>query len=102
MGKLEQREEAARLQWESMRDNHRALHQKNRELVTEKQKLEAEKEKLEVEVGLFIDKMKKMSSLGNENADFQRRIIDMRKEREDLWNELQAAKAEVRMTQYMY
>ena len=102
MGKLKQMEEAARLQWESMRGNHRALHQKNRELLMEKQKLEAEKGKLEVEVGLFVDKMTRMSNLGNENADLQRRIIALRKEREEIWNELQAAKAEVRMTWYMY
>ena len=95
MGKLKQQEEAARLQWESMRDNHRALHQKNQELLTEKQKLEAENVR-------FIDNVKKISNLGNENADLQRRIIALRKEREDLWNELQAAKAEVRMTWYMY
>ena len=95
MGKLKQQEEAARLQWESMRDNHRALHQKNQELLTEKQKLEAENVR-------FIDNVKKISNLGNENADLQRRIIALRKEREDIWNELQAAKAEVRMTWYMY
>ena len=91
MGQLEQQEESSRLQWEAMRDNHRALQQKNEELATEKQKLEAEKMKLEVEVRLFVEKMMKMSELGNENADYQRTIIALRKEKEDLLNELQLA-----------
>ena len=95
MEQMKQQEDSARLQWESMRDNHRALHQKNQELLTEKQKLEAEKEKLDV---VFIDKMTKMSNLGNESADLQRRIIALRKEKEDLWNELQAEKIKVRVS----
>lgn len=94
MRQLEQLEESSRLRWESFKDNHRALKRKNIELATEKLKLEAEKHKLEIEIGLF---MKKMNELGNENAAFQRTIIAMRKEREHLWNELQATKAEVRM-----
>ena len=85
-----------------MKDSHGALCQKYKEFVTEKKKLEAEKQKLEVENGLFIEKMMKMGELGNENADLQRKNIAMRKEKEDLWNELQAAKAEVRMTGNIY
>ena len=77
MGELKQQEESARLQWESMRDDYRALHQKNQELFAENHKLEEDNKQ-------FIDNVKKMSKLGNEN--------------EDLWSELQAVKAEVRVS----
>ena len=96
MGELKQQEESARLQWESMRDDCRALHQKNQELLMEKQKLFAENHQLEEDNKQFIDNVKKISNLGNENADLQRNIIAIRKEKEDLWNELQAVKTEVR------
>ena len=98
MGELKQQEESARLQWESMRDDCRALHQKNQELLTEKQKLFAANYKLEEENKQFIDNVKKISDLGNDNADLQKKIIAIRKEKEDLWSELQAVKAEVRVS----
>ena len=101
MGQLEQQEESSRLQWEAMKDNHRALQRRNKELATEKQKLADEKQKLEVENGLFVEKMKKMSEMANENGDLQRRLIAMRKEKEDLWNELQAEKIKVKMSLWL-
>ena len=100
MGELKQQEESARLQWESMRDDYRALHQKNQELLTEKMKLFAANHKLEEENNLLIGNVKKMYDLGIENADLQRKIIAIKKEKEDLWNELQAVKAEVRVSSY--
>ena len=88
MGELKQQEESARLQWESMRDDCRALHQKNQELLMEKQKLFAANYKLEEENKQFIDNVKKISDLGNDNADLQRKIIAIRKEEKRVGGEV--------------
>ena len=96
MGELKQQEESARLQWESMRDDCRAFRQKNQELLMEMQKLFEENHKLEEDNKQFIDNIKKIRNLESANADLQR-IIASRKEKEILWNELQAVKTEVRI-----
>ena len=77
------------MKWKSISDDYRAVCLKNQELLKENQQLEAENHQ-------FITNMKKLSSMGDENTDLQRRMITMRKEKEAIWDELQAAKAEVR------
>ena len=88
VGKLQQKEESARKQWESLRDGYKSTQQKCLELQTENKKL--------------IEQMKKFGDMANEGAQFQRMVAEqghkitaLEKEKEDLWNELQAAKAGV-------
>ena len=81
MGKLSQEKESACMQLESITDDYRAVRLKIQELL---KRLEAQSHQL--------------TDMENENADLKQEIIAIRKEREELWNELQATKAEVRIS----
>ena len=94
MDGLGPKEESARQQLKSLRDSYRTMQEKCQEMKAENQKL--------------LQQMEKLHTLSGSNAELQMKIDEqqdqislMTKLKEDLINDLEAAKAEVKTSMFL-